>query len=279
MYEEIAATSVHSNGAWWHSRGQEAAPEAIMLTQWVRGPWVLCHGCSLLQHCSPPQPQQPQQEEKASPASEPPPCFNLGGARPERSSRACPPHATKQKAANPLWTLGWPLKWLNAPSLPVDKLWCFAIPLSNYWPCSQRWLGLVCANSQALMQGLWDLGWKEMGKKGWAKAGTCISHWEGIISQLSFAEALGGACLTEDRVIRMSHVKAALVSVGTGTWWVSRQGMLWQVDIEARWQTNIFLKLVYIILQAWKQRGWPLLPFFLYRHCHIAKRTLGELSI
>lgn len=75
---------------------------------------------------------QSQQKEKVSPASEPPPCFNLGGARSEQSSHACPPHATKQKAANPLWTSGWPLKWLlNAPSLLVDKLWCFAIPLSN----------------------------------------------------------------------------------------------------------------------------------------------------
>lgn len=125
---------------------------------------MLCHGCSLLQHCSPAQPRQPQQKEKASPASEPPPCSNLGGARPEQSSRACPPHATKQKAANPPWTSGWPLKWLlNAPSLTVDKLWCFAIPLSNYWPCSR--LGLVCANSQAATQGLRDLGWKEMGEK------------------------------------------------------------------------------------------------------------------
>lgn len=166
MYEEIAATSVHSDGAWWHSQGQEAVPEAIMLTRWVRAPWVLCHGCSLLQHCSPPRPQQPQQEEKASAASEPPPCFNLGSARPERSSRACPLHATKQKAANPLRTLVWPLKWLlNAPSLSVDKLWCFAIPLSNYWPCSLRWLGLVCAKSQAATQGLWDSEWKEMGEK------------------------------------------------------------------------------------------------------------------
>ncbi|CAM9635576.1 unnamed protein product [Bubo scandiacus] len=39
----------------------------------------------------------------------------------------------------------------------------------------------------------------------------CISHREGIISQLPFAEVLGDACTAADGVIRMSHADVALI--------------------------------------------------------------------
>lgn len=86
--------------------------------------------------------------------------------RPERSSHTRLHRATGAEAANPLRTWcsrgGLP----SSPRLSADKLWCFAIPLSNYRPCSLRRPGLPRAAGSAATWGLSDGGVEVMGGTG-----------------------------------------------------------------------------------------------------------------